>query len=61
MKSLSVKIFISIIIVLIFIKVIYSFNIEYKRGLNFDHTIGNIVITVLAIFVFLGLYKWFKK
>jgi protein-S-isoprenylcysteine O-methyltransferase Ste14 len=61
MKSLGIKIFVSIIVILIFIKVIYSFNIDYKRGLNFDHTIGNIIITILAAFVFFMLFKWFKK
>jgi hypothetical protein len=61
MKSLSIKVFVSIVIILIFIKIIYSFNIEYKRGLNFDHTIGNIVITILAIVVFIAMFKWFKK
>jgi len=61
MKSLNSKIIISILIVLIFIKVIYSFNIEYKRGLNFDHTIGNVIISALAAFVFFMMFNWFKK
>ena len=61
MKSLGAKIFTSIVIILILIKIIYSFNVEYKRGLRFDHTIGNLIISVVAIFILFFLLKWFKK
>lgn len=61
MKSLSLKIFISILVILILVKVIYSFNVEYKRGLSFDHTTGNVVISLVTLLVFFLLFKWFKK
>ena len=61
MKSLSLKVITSIIIILIFIKITYSFNVEYKRGLHFDHTIGNVIIVVIGFLIFFTLFKWFKK